>query len=156
NVDGSATITNHGLISGNAFQSGDADGVDVDSAIVLDNYGRIEGNGSDGVAMGGGVVNNYAGAEIYGVSYGILVDNSDGGAAFAATTIVNAGTIEGASGEAINIVGNFADTLSNSGTIIGGVSMGGGDDVLTNSGTMTATGGSAIDMGAGDDTVTML
>ncbi len=33
--------------------------------------------------------------------------------------------------------------------------MGGGNDTLTNSGTMTATGGSAIDMGAGDDIVVL-
>jgi Ca2+-binding RTX toxin-like protein len=54
-------------------------------------------------------------------------------------------------GEAVNIIGNFADTLTNLGLIRGGVSMGGGDDLLINHGTMIATGGSAINMGEGND-----
>jgi Ca2+-binding RTX toxin-like protein len=56
-------------------------------------------------------------------------------------------------GEAINIIGGYADSITNSGTIIGGVKTDGGDDILTNTGSITATGGTAIDMGAGDDTV---
>src|SRR5262249_4428767 len=39
---------------------------------------------------------------------------------------------------------------------IGGVKMGGGDDTLTNNGHMTATGGSAIDMGTGNDVVKLV
>ncbi|MGE0720011.1 MAG: Ig-like domain-containing protein, partial [Alphaproteobacteria bacterium] len=56
--------------------------------------------------------------------------------------------------EAINLVGTYADSLTNPGEIAGGVKMGGGGDMLENSGSMTAKGGSAVDMGADDDTLT--
>ena len=54
--------------------------------------------------------------------------------------------------EAINLVGNLDDSLTNTGQIIGGVSMGGGGDFVVNKGTMTATGGSAVNLGEGNDT----
>ena len=57
--------------------------------------------------------------------------------------------------EAINLVGDWADTLTNLGEIIGGVMMGDGADTLTNIGVMSALNGSAIDMGAGNDEVNL-
>ncbi|HWM47932.1 MAG TPA: Calx-beta domain-containing protein [Xanthobacteraceae bacterium] len=182
-------VVNRGTMQGRsvAYENSDGDAIDVDGLLTLDNYGSIEGLGhygyhsgepnvSEGVAVGGGIINNYAGGTIYGYGRAIQIDDSENGEAFGATAITNAGLIKGdghlpagvtpedvaqfagrlQGGEAINIVGHFADSLTNSGTIVGGVRMGGGDDTLTNSGTMTATGGSAIDMGEGDDTLNVL
>ncbi len=102
----------------------------------------------------------------------IQVDNSSNGAAYASTTIYNEGTIQGdghaptnvaaarcsrpcspkiVGGEAISIVGTYADTITNKGTIIGGIKTDGGDDRLNNSGAITATGGSAVIHGVADN-----
>jgi hypothetical protein len=158
-VDGLAVIENHGSIRG----------------LGHNGYHNGEPNVSEGIAIGGGTITNHAGGEIYGYGRAIQFDDSGNAGAFSAATVVNAGLIRGdgnlptdvtpeevalfaeriRGGEAINIVGSFADTVTNTGQIMGGVKTDGGDDMLTNFGTMTATGGSAIDMGAGDDTVTI-
>ncbi|WP_245283764.1 calcium-binding protein [Bradyrhizobium sp. URHD0069] len=159
----------------------DGDAIDVDSLLTLDNYGFIGGMGhegyhngepnvSEGLAIGGGTIRNHAGGEIYGYGRGIQVDNSSNGNAWAATTIINAGLIRGdghqpegvdpddlagfdlRGNEAINLINDLNDSLTNTGTIIGGVSMGRGNDLLVNKGTMTATGGSAANLGDGNDT----
>ncbi len=59
--------------------------------------------------------------------------------------------------EAINLVGDYEDFVVNNagGRIVGGISMGGGRDTLNNSGSIRATGGSAINMGAGNDQVNL-
>lgn len=159
--------------------SGDGDGIDVDGVLNLTNYGDVLGlgargadNNAEGIAAGGGIINNYASGRIIGSSLaldapngdtsrggnGILIDDSNGGNAVAATTINNYGLIEGRSGFGVKIVGNYADTLNNNaGGIIRGtgveaaVQTGGGDDVFTHAGSVVGTGGSAIDMGAGND-----
>ena len=101
--------------------------------VDLDNYGTINAFGtpdvglSEAITVGGGSINNFAGGVIFSVGRGINVDNSDGGAAFAAAQIYNEGTIQSA-GEAIRIIGSFADAVTNKGTIIGSVHMGTGDD----------------------------
>ncbi|MDQ2081676.1 calcium-binding protein [Xanthobacteraceae bacterium Astr-EGSB] len=160
-VDGRVIVENWGTIEG----------------LGHNGYHKGEPNVSEGIAAGAAVITNHEGGTIYGYGRAIQVDNSSNGDAFAATTIVNEGAIKGdgnlptdvtseeiaqfaaliRGGEAIDIVGNNADFLTNTatGVIIGGVKMGGGDDVLINAGTMTATGGSAIDMGDGKDTVTL-
>lgn len=157
-VDGLAAIENWGTIEGLGHSGVKSDGPNV----------------AEGVAIGGGTVINHEGGTIYGYGRAIQIDNSSESGAFAAAKITNAGTIKGdgnlpryAQGtpieshapfidgrEAINIIGTHADSLNNSvtGQIIGGVSMGGGNDVLINKGTMTATGGSAVNLGNGDDT----
>jgi Ca2+-binding RTX toxin-like protein len=180
-------VTNHGTMLGDSNNSSDSDGdaVDVDGLLQLDNYGSIRGEGangthdgganvSEGVAIGGGVVNNYAGATIYGYGRAIQVDDSANGAALGATTIYNEGTIQGdghgpqnfepgsdagiviAGREAIDILGTFADTITNkaTGKIIGGIFTDGGNDTLSNAGTVTAMAGSAVNMGDGNDIVT--
>lgn len=135
-----------------------------------------EANVAEGIAMGGGAITNHVGATIYGWGRAIQVDDSANGGALAAATIYNDGTIQGdghgpagvdadtaalfaarlKGGEAINIVGGFADDVTNSATgkIIGGIRLDAGDDNLSNAGSITATGGSAIDMGSGDDRIT--
>lgn len=166
-----------------ASANGDGDGVDVDGVLNLTNNGIIRGlgakgmdngglpNGSDGVAAGGGTIINNAGAEISGRqngganvdSHGILVDDGSGGSGVAATTITNSGTIRGYEGFAIGLVGNFNDTVTNNagGTIQGGgtassgaaIQTGGGDDTVTNRGTIIGGNGRAVDLGAGNDTL---
>ena len=171
--DGNGTVTNYGTITGayagagNIFNSdgtaslnGDGDGVDIDLIGTVRNFGIIQGlgaggvdsggrpNGSDGIAMGGGTIQNYAGALISGANRGILIDDGAFGSAVAAVSITNAGTIQGLAGTGIGIVGNFANTIVNSGTITGTGSEaalfinGNGNNTLTNAGTI-ATSGSA-------------
>lgn len=175
-------ITNSGLMQGRSAETADSDGdaIDIDGLLTLNNTGTIEGLGaegyhdgepnvSEGIAIGGGSINNDG--RIYGYGRGIQVDNSGNANALGATLIVNRGEIEGGGhgpegvspadaarfdlrgNEAINLVGDYADEIINQSTghIIGGVSMGGGADKLSNSGLIEAIGGSAINMGAGDD-----
>jgi uncharacterized protein with beta-barrel porin domain len=151
--DGSGTVTNYGLISGDNTNGGttmnvDGDGVDIDGIGTVTNYGIIRGtgasgvdtggrtNGSEGIALGGGTIVNAAGALISGANAGILVDDGANGSAFGATTITNAGTIQGLNGFGIRFVGNF-------------------NDVITNTGTISGSNGLAIDMGAGNDTLNL-
>ena len=158
-VDGLATISNDGRIAG----------------LGAEGYHDGEPNVSEGIAFGGGTITNNTGAEIYGYGRAIQVDNSSNQNALGTTLIVNNGLIQGAGNgpegvapadaarfdlrgnEAINLVGSYADEIINSsaGRIVGGVAMGGGNDRLSNSGRITAIGGTAIDMGAGDDVVTL-
>ncbi len=95
------TVTNYGTMLGmaNASQDdSDGDAVDVDGLLQLDNHGEIRGLGangthkgganvSEGVAAGGGTINNYAGATIYGYGRAIQIDDLENGGALAATTI---------------------------------------------------------------------
>jgi hypothetical protein len=84
--------------------------------------------------MGGGNIINHEKATIYSSDRGILIDDSNGGAATAATQIVNAGTID-ARHEGIQLRGEQNDSIVNSGRII------------------SRTHGVAIDMGGGNDHV---
>ncbi len=158
-VDGLLTLTNFGRVAGLGHQG----------------YKDGEPNISEGIAMGGGTIMNRATGEIYGYGRAIQVDNSSNANALGATMIVNDGLIKGdgrspegvsaadaarfdlRGNEAINLVGNYADEIINNsaGRIIGGIAMGGGNDRLSNSGLIEATGGSAIDMGDGDDVVNL-
>lgn len=127
------------------ISDGDGDGVDVDYQLTLNNYGIVSGTGagghgsdgkantSEGVAAGGGTINNYAGAEIKGVGLGILIDDSTTQNAFFVTNINNAGTISGEASYGIRIISNFADTIINSGSIKGGA----GTAILFGEGTNT-------------------
>jgi RTX calcium-binding nonapeptide repeat (4 copies) len=160
------TVTNTGTITGitvEGVQSGDS--VDVDGLVHLDNYGLIEALGtrvgglSEGVTVGGGTINNFAGGTIVSSQRGITVDgggNLDGTSAdaFAAATIYNEGTIQGDNGEAIVIVGSFADTVTNRGTIAGSIATAGGDDIL-NLYTGSSISG-VIDAGLDADTINLL
>ena len=148
--DGTGTVVNLGLITGSwdgVAINGDGDGVDIDRIATVRNFGTIRGlsaagvdsggraNSAQGVAIGGGLVENAAGALIEGRAQGILanLDTNTGGAAVGATTVVNLGTIRGVTGSAIQFIGSFADVIANAGTIAGNgtaIDMGGGDDTL--------------------------
>lgn len=172
--DGNGTVINFGLISGDNTDGGttrnvDGDGVDIDGIGNVTNFGTVRGTGasgvdtggqtnnSEGIALGGGTILNAAGALISGANHGILVDNGSGGSAVGATTITNAGTIQGLNGFGIKFVGNFNDTITNTGTITGtnglAIDMGAGDDTL-NLGTGSTISG-LIDGGAGTDTINL-
>jgi hypothetical protein len=142
-----------GALAGTA--EADGDGIDVDGVLTLTNSGDVLGlgarggsNNAEGVAAGGGSITNTATGRIIGSTLaadapngdptragnGILIDDSNGGNAVAATTVINDGRIEGKSGFGIKLVGNFNDSITNRGTIIGGsglaADLGGGDDSL--------------------------
>jgi len=192
NIDNDATegarvyVTNYGTMEGRSAETRDSDGdaIDVDGLLTLENYGFVGGMGaegyhdgepnvSEGVAIGGGTINNHEGGDIYGYGRGIQVDNSSNANALGATDITNAGLIRGdgngpegvdeedaalfdlRGNEAVNLVGTYADSFTNAATgeIRGGVAMGGGNDVVINDGVMHATGGAALDLGDGDDTL---
>ncbi len=193
NIDNDATVanivhvTNRGTIVGASagYDDSDGDAIDTDGLVNLDNYGLVQGIGangyhngevnvSEGAAIGGGVINNYAGGTIYGYGRAIQVDDSSNGAALGATTIYNEGVIRGdghgpegvdpadaaamnariVGREAIDILGSFADTITNKGTIVGGIFTDSSDDTLNNSGLMVAMGGPAVDLGDGNDSFT--
>lgn len=154
-VDGLLFLNNYGTVEG----------------LGANGYHDGEPNVSEGIAIGGGTIVNNSTGKIYGYGRAIQVDNSSNANALGATLIVNDGLIQGdghgpqnvapedaarfdlRGNEAINLVGTYDDELINNaaGRIIGGVSMGGGNDEIGNSGLIQATGGSAIDMGEGDD-----
>ncbi|MFT4048098.1 MAG: hypothetical protein QM661_15585 [Solimonas sp.] len=189
-IMGDAVVTNDGTITGNydsTYSVGDGDGVDVDGLLTLVNNGIIRGTGAagdgddgnannpEGVSIGGGSITNNAGAEITGQNtntsstakgHGVLVDDSSGGDAFAATTITNAGTIRGYDSYAIKLVGDWDDTITNESTgVIEGagdsdegaaLQTGDGADTVTNSGSIIADANDlAIDLGDGDDSLTL-
>lgn len=184
--DGNGTVTNYGTItgayagvgniinsSGNPQINGDGDGVDFDLIGTVRNFGTIQGtgaggvdsggqpNGSEGIAMGGGLVENAAGALISGASRGILIDDGALGSPYGAITITNAGTIQGLAGAAILVTGDFANVVTNSGTISGAGSeaalgfLGNGPNTVTNTGTITTSGTSpAVSFGNGNNVLT--
>ena len=170
--DGTGTVVNFGTIEGRwdgVATNGDGDGVDIDLIGSITNSGTIRGvsaagvdsggrpNGAEGIAMGGGTITNTASGLIYGGRTGILIDDGGVGGAYGATTITNAGRIEGFTGPAITLVGEFADTITNSGTITSGtataINMGGGNDTLNIVAGSTITG--RVDGGTGSDLVSL-
>ncbi len=154
------TVTNRGTITGTSVGGADADGIDVDGLVSIDNFGTIRAVGlvsaanglNEALAIGGGYVHNEAGGLIVSDQRAITVDDSNDGSAFGATTIVNDGIIRGNDGEAISIVGAFADTITNTGAIFGSIATDGGNDALTNSGSITGD----VSMGTGDDSINLV
>ncbi len=119
------------------------------------NTGVIEAAGAGGsvlVSSNGGVVVTNTGTMLVAGGSGIRIFDLSGGSL--GNRIVNTGTISAgtnSTGTAIELRNNDADEIVNSGTIIGTIDMGGGNDVLTNGGRISS---SLIDMGAGDDLFT--
>jgi autotransporter passenger strand-loop-strand repeat protein len=164
NMDSAAAtttyVTNRGTITGTSVGGADADGIDVDGLVSIDNFGTVKAVGlvsaanglNEALAIGGGFVHNEAGGLIVSDQRAITVDDSNDGGAFGVMTIINDGTIRGNNGEAISIVGMFGDTVTNTGRIFGSVAVDGGDDTLTNSGTITGD----VAMGAGADSIDLV
>ena len=148
--DGDGTVINHGTITG-AYSglkpNGDGDGVDIDLIAHIENYGVIQGtgaggvdkngfaNGSEGIALGGGYIYNAQGARVSGANNAVLVDDGSDGSGLAATTLINNGTIQGLDGFGVKFVGEFDDQVINNGLISGSngqaLDLGGGNDRLT-------------------------
>lgn len=165
--------------------TGDGDGIDVDGILTLTNAGNIlglgakgGGNNAEGIAAGGGSIVNLASGRIVGSTLladapsgdptragnGILIDDSNGGNAVAATTISNSGLIQGVTGFAIKLIGNFANTITNlAGGLIQGagsvpgsgaaIQTGNGDDTIVHAGSIVGLNGLAIDMQGGRNTL---
>lgn len=161
------TVVNeeNGIIRGTGNTTAlDGDGVDVDYAVNLTNRGQIIARDSfgsaDGLAIGGGSVTNSgtisaSNSNAAGQAYGILVDDSDGGNAFEAVTILNSGIIqgEGSNGVGIKIVSDRANSITMTGGLIHGgsgtaVTMGSGNDIFTYTAGNVSGG---IDGGAGNN-----
>lgn len=195
-VNVTANVTNAfgATIKGGAMSASteaDGDGIDVDGVLTLNNAGDILGlgakggsNNAEGIAAGGGTIVNQATGRIIGSSLpadaphgdatragnGILIDDSNGSNAVAATAITNAGLIQGKTGFGVKLIGTFNDTIDNlaGGVIRGGkaasaasyaavVDTGGGNDLVTNAGSILSDGGAAataITLGAGNDQLT--
>ncbi len=169
--DGNGRVTNYGRITGaysGLVPDGDGDGVDIDGEGWIDNHGIIEGTGaggfkdgaantSEGIAMGGGTIFNRAGASISGAANAILIDDSATGGAPYATNLENFGQILGLGGDAVRITGDRNDTVINGGLIssTGGVALdlGGGADSLTLRSGSQFVG--LVDGGAGRDVLTL-
>jgi len=170
--DGDGKVVNYGTITGTIDDNsvnGDGDGVDIDGLADITNYGTIQGtgakgekdgspNGSEGIAAGGGKIKNLGkDSVISGTNNAILIDDSEAGDAPHATELVNEGTIRGAGGFGIRLIGNQNDVITNSGTIEAAVGpaieMGAGDDTLNILTGSKITG--TVDGGAGEDTVSL-
>lgn len=153
-------VTNHGTITGTSVGGADADGIDIDGLVSIDNFGTIQAVGlvtaanglNEALAIGGGIVHNQVGGLIASDQRAITVNDSDDGSAFGAITIINDGTIRGNNGEAISIVGAFDDSITNTGSIFGNIVLDGGDDTLITGGIIT---GDTM-MGEGDDSIDIL
>jgi Uncharacterized protein with a C-terminal OMP (outer membrane protein) domain len=167
-MSGTISVTNSGTIAnegaGAALQLlGESTDVTVPATLALTNSGIISANGERTVAVGLGLA-----APDYGLiptpplgTVAATIVNAEGGTIVASGTdaiaiqslgttfnLENHGRIE-ASGEgalAILATDAFPAVLRNMGTILGSVMLGGGDDLVDNSGTM-----GSIDLGAGDD-----
>jgi hypothetical protein len=161
-VTNSGTIANEGAGTALQMLAGSFD-VSMPGTLSLDNSGTISANGEGAVAVGLGLaVPDYG---IFpppprGTVTATLVNAQSGTISASGTDAIaiqslsttfnleNHGRIE-ASGEgalAILATDAFPAVLRNTGTIVGGVVLGGGDDLVDNSGTM-----GSIDLGAGDD-----
>lgn len=143
--DGVAYLSNTGLISGGDLDlkaDDHSNGVHAKSIVEITNFGTIQG-GNAGLSIGGGLVNNYGSllsgqrfGLIRGGNDGIVVSDGNGGSAASATQLLNNGIIRGLNGTGVKFIGDFADQITNAG-VIGG------------------SNGVALDLGGGDDTLTM-
>lgn len=149
-TSGISFITNGGAANSSATIGGFIAGIShtagASGLLAVGNYGIITGNqaGVEGRSGSGGLtVTNHVGGRISAL-------NGTGISGNAITTIVNDGTIIGTAA-AINLVGDFADSVTLGATSIthGAIGLGAGNDMFTF--TTGATIDGLIDGGAGID-----
>ena len=161
-VDGVINLTNTGTIrSLNSFSSGavaQSEGVTIGGGSIT-NSGIIEGDVSAGNtnAVGRGIT--IAGVDTSGTAQPIYanttITNQSGGLIKGKTdsAIAVGGT---ASGFTVNIINASGGTIVGGGTTAAAIKTGADADVITNSGTINgASSGKAIDMGAGNNSLTI-
>jgi autotransporter-associated beta strand protein len=180
NANEQVTVINHGTITGTGLK-GDGDGIDVDGVAYITNTGLIKsfnanGSASEGVTIGGGTVVNsgtIAGDFLPGYSgsaRGITLAGVDTSGPiqgiYANSSVTNqaGGLIKGQTDSAIAVDGpatGFTVTINNQagGRIVGGgssaaIRTSADNDTIINSGTIDgSSGGNAINMGAGNNTL---
>ncbi|MBC57786.1 MAG: hypothetical protein CL814_12735 [Confluentimicrobium sp.] len=155
-----ALIRNYGRIANIGTDLSDPqDSIDIDSGTIWNfKTGSILSTldaaiDFDSGELGGGFIHNYG--RISG-TIGILVDPAN----LSSQTVDNyaGGVIEGTSGTAIDLgAGNDVVALRALSTLIGGIDMGDDDDLLALDGTAFGliAGGSVLDGGLGNDTVSL-
>jgi uncharacterized protein with beta-barrel porin domain len=164
---GNATVSNDGTIRATV-----AAGIEAGGLAKVTNSGTITGSANDEGIFGIAVnVTNLAGGQISGgtgiVGKSAIVDNAGviSGTAFFGINaddtdafVRNSGSI---SGTRAGVVANGSATVVNSGSISGLIGIraegsGGVGSNITNSGTITGTGGTAIKLSSAADTLTLL
>jgi outer membrane autotransporter protein len=152
-----ATTTGQAIVTSGPFSNsgtitGDADGLILVGSGSITNAGTIIGTSSDGIRMtgGGGTLTNTAGGLIEGGIYGVEMVAGGG-------TVFNAGTILDDAIAGVALASNATAINTTSGTIGGvtGVVFTGTDASLANSGTITGTGGVAVQFDAGVNDLTL-
>jgi hypothetical protein len=153
-----------------ASVTGGRNGVVISGNGSVDNYGTITGLDASyyGVRFSNTAAGTYTtsvtnGGTISGGAAGVSIKFvPTSGVSTATNTLDNTGTIvaTGPAGTGLSIEGNgeFTNQITNSGTITGyrGILLTGlGSDVVANSGTIIGTGGTAVDLSGGDDTMTL-
>lgn len=118
----------------------------------------MQGSGTNSLTNAGGLMGEIFGVRVRTViaqiaNHGVIEAVSDNAIVVGDTTtslaLVNTGTIR--TSAPVAIAGNLgAETITNSGTIVGDVRLGAGADVVTNTGTVRGT----VDMGDGADRMT--
>ncbi len=133
----------------------DSDGIRIGGIAYINNAGIIQGTGasgldkhgrpntSDGVSIAGGYIFNGGPAiwntprsgSITGADNGLLVSDGHDGSALGATTLRNFVDLRGVNGYGAKFIGDFDDQVFNGGLISGGngvaLDLGGGNDTLT-------------------------
>jgi len=165
---GSAQVINYGSLTGDATSlDADGDGIRIKGKTEIHNSGQIAGKSSrgvdqygdthtsEGIAIGGGTVFQYAKGSISGADHGIVVSDGHHNPAQRPSALENHGTIHGHKGFGVQFIGEQADSVINNGLIHGGngqaLDLGGGDDTLVVQGNSRFEG--IVDGGTGYDKV---
>lgn len=159
-ITGDATVYNDGTITGareGRLENIDGDGLRIGGIAHIENSGVIRAlgasgadkngraNTSDGISIGGGYLFNGGRFDpstgiprtgsITGTDNGLLVSDGHDGAATGATELRNFVDLRGLDGYGARFIGNFDDRVFNGALISGGngvaLDMGGGNDTLT-------------------------
>ena len=123
----------HVAAGGSLLVTNGSDAVVAEGAASIENAGLIQALGMNGGTSARAIVTN--GGEVTNKAGGIILAQgtaiASGAAAVAGVDIVNEGTIQSLSGQAIALSGDQDDSVTNKGLITGSVDLGAGDDTLS-------------------------